>query len=211
MQGSVLYIDQKQGFIKGSDQSSYHFTEADWRGTSMPMAGQAVTFQPNGQSAYDVHPQLAQTSGSWGQANPQSQSTASPREVFGAAASAGLDMAAEAGRNMVAGAERLTGQSIPTASQTGNFFRNFLSFDRMISTTIITITYYIYLIAVIITGVVLIVMGLLVRRYGGAGIAFSGVLVLIFGPLWIRLIAEFLIVVFKIHERLRHIDEKTKA
>lgn len=369
MQGSILYVDQQYGFLQGSDENRYYFTDNDWRGTGVPQAGHIVDFQADGQNARDVYPRV--DSPGWraaAQAGPDNYSAAArpaspapqskpvyniglsasalillmtlvipygdmsvkyrftdtgfqgfyfifpvallivsilglPRlfpsliwmlcvsatvmsiidddslfsrvsnlreqaraasetfgSVFGTAAgdtvrgqspaimdhlNAGFFLhvlallstgvlvlffkyeirasriqiqgisdlnaadLANAGRGLLEGVERLTGQQVPTKQETGGFFRSFLTFNKMIAPTIITVMYYLNLAFVVFVGIGLIFSGLFVQRYGGGMIALYGLLLLLLGPLWVRLIAEFFIVIFKIHERLTRIDEKT--
>lgn len=83
-------------------------------------------------------------------------------------------------------------------------WRDMLRFDKMISPTIITIIYYISVIACIILGLKLIFNGM--DGYMGGYQIMSGIGILLVGPLLARLWAELVIVIFKIHTRASNID-----
>lgn len=75
----------------------------------------------------------------------------------------------------------------------------FLNFDEMITPIIIKAIYWIAMVVVIISSVVLIF-----RSF------FAGVLALIFGPLAVRMYAELMILLFGIHENLVKIRRNTE-
>ncbi len=100
-------------------------------------------------------------------------------------------------------------EAMPTTAETTSFLKKFLTFDSMIAPVLITVLYYIQLVGVVLGGIGLIFSGLFVMPYGGNIVAGWGLLMLLIGPLWVRLFAEFFIVLFKIHERLRNLDDKT--
>lgn len=87
--------------------------------------------------------------------------------------------------------------------------QSFLSFNKMITPSIITVIYYILLTAVILGGLFTIFAGL-GAPFGGGGMAFTGILVLFLGPVLVRVYCEILIVLFKIHGRLASVDETLK-
>ncbi len=72
--------------------------------------------------------------------------------------------------------------------------QEFISFDRMVTPVLIKIIYWLATIVVVIVGLAFFGM----EDYGPV----SGVLVLIFGPIAVRVYAEMLIVLFKISESL---------
>ncbi len=205
MQGSILYIDQKQGFIQGSDQNRYFFTEADWRGTNAPVMGQTVTFQTEGQNARDVQPQVAAATVSWGQSQPGPafQPTTESRQPFTPTS------------GMMPGGNPAFGSTlsvpVPSKQETSLFFQSFLTFDKMIAPTLITIWYYIVLAVCVLGGGWAFLSGVFGDGYDKWIKVSSGLGILIFGPILARLWAEFIIVIFKIHTRLKSVDEKTKA
>ncbi|WP_337040307.1 DUF4282 domain-containing protein [Emticicia sp. 17c] len=88
-------------------------------------------------------------------------------------------------------------------------FDDFLTFDKMITPVIIKIIYYFLVIASIFGGIVFIVQGIS-APWGGGMMVFSGLLTLIFGPIWSRVFCELMIVSFRIYARLSSIDENIK-
>lgn len=83
-------------------------------------------------------------------------------------------------------------------------WRDLLRFDKMIAPTIITIIYYILVVASLITGLILILNGM--GGYMGGYRIMSGIGIIVFGPLMARLWAELVIVIFKIYTRATSID-----
>ena len=77
--------------------------------------------------------------------------------------------------------------------------RNLLSFDNLITPAIIHIVYWL--------GIILAVMGGLATMFGGGGIA-KGLLVMLAGPIIVRVGCEVLIVLFRIHENLAVSNDK---
>jgi hypothetical protein len=76
---------------------------------------------------------------------------------------------------------------------------DFWSFRRMVTPMVIEILFYLGCFATLITGVVLIAEG---AKHHDSRELLSGVGVLLFGPLVVRIYAEILIVVFRINETL---------
>ena len=94
-------------------------------------------------------------------------------------------------------------------------FRNFLSFERMITPVIITILFWIGLIAVALTAIYVfftgIVDGIRYDSFGTvAGGLFGGPLIFILGGLGVRIYAELLILAFRINETLTDIKNELK-
>ena len=87
--------------------------------------------------------------------------------------------------------------------------RDFLRFDKMLTPLFITILYYILLAGVVISSLYLIYDGA-TARWGGGTQVLIGIFYLVLGPFVVRLICESLIILFKIHDRLKSIDDKTK-
>lgn len=79
-----------------------------------------------------------------------------------------------------------------------NFFKNMLFFDTMITPKIITFLYWITLASMIITGIVFIFQGQLLKGIG----------ILIGGSLLYRVLFEMIIIAFKSNEYLKKIAEK---
>ena len=79
---------------------------------------------------------------------------------------------------------------------------DFWAFRKMVTPVIIQILFWIGVIACVIAGVVLIGMGM---KLPGDQLVLTGVLLVIFGPLAVRLYCEILIVFFRINETLTEI------
>ena len=77
-------------------------------------------------------------------------------------------------------------------------FREFVEFRYLITPAIITIVYVI--------GAILITIAAIAS--GGGGGVLSGLLVLIFGNLYWRVILEFVVVLFRMNDSLRSIDRR---
>jgi len=84
-----------------------------------------------------------------------------------------------------------------------NFFNKLLSFDTMITPSIIKIIYFILVALSILGGVILLLQG---------GVStILGLVYIVLGPLIIRIYCELLIVVFKILQNLKEINERGKT
>lgn len=81
---------------------------------------------------------------------------------------------------------------------------DFLAFRRMITPVIIQAIFWIGVLLCIIGGLIQIVAGAS-AYYGGGSMVLSGVLIIILGPLAVRIYCELLIVMFKILEELSQI------
>jgi hypothetical protein len=88
-----------------------------------------------------------------------------------------------------------------------SFFKEFLSFDKMITPTIIKVVYYILLVVSILTSLGIIITGFNMP-FGGGLQVFLGLISLVLSPLFVRVYCEILIIVFKINEKLYDIDKK---
>jgi hypothetical protein len=86
---------------------------------------------------------------------------------------------------------------------------DFISFDKMITPTIIKIIYLILAGLSILGGLFYIFKGIS-SEWGGGAMVIGGLFTLILGPLWARITCEIMIVLFKIHTRLTSIDETLK-
>ncbi len=85
-------------------------------------------------------------------------------------------------------------------------FKSLFTFDQMITPKIITILYWLGLIAILITGIATIVIG----SNNGGGLI-SGLIIIIFGGLSIRISCELIILSFNIYGKLKEIAENTKS
>lgn len=83
--------------------------------------------------------------------------------------------------------------------------RDALFFDSMLTPKIITLVYWLLLIAVLFGG-----LGTMFGGMGGFGLGslISGVVVIVAGAIGVRIWCELLIVLFKIHENIRKLAEK---
>ncbi|MDP2713174.1 DUF4282 domain-containing protein [Rheinheimera sp. YQF-2] len=78
--------------------------------------------------------------------------------------------------------------------------RDVLFFDSMLTPKIITFVYWLLLFAVLVSG-----LGAMFTAYGSF---WSGLGILVFGSIGVRIWCELLIVLFKIHENLKKLAEK---
>ena len=85
---------------------------------------------------------------------------------------------------------------------------DFLAFRKMITPLIIQIIFWIGVVICVLSGLVTIIAGV-ARSYGGGSQVLLGLLVLIFGPLVVRIYCELLIIAFRIHDRLVDIKDNT--
>jgi Na+(H+)/acetate symporter ActP len=92
----------------------------------------------------------------------------------------------------------------PPPRSGGFTFNDFITFRYLITPTLITIVY--------IIGAVLITLAALAAMVrGGAGGLLVGLLVLVFGNLYWRVILEFVMVLFRMNDSLRSIDRRGKG
>ena len=82
---------------------------------------------------------------------------------------------------------------------------DFIMFRKMITPIIIQIICYILMAVMAILGLSIIVAGDMIPGGGGGGM---GLLVLILGPLIIRIYAELIIILFRINETLTEIKNQ---
>ncbi|TAN45322.1 MAG: DUF4282 domain-containing protein [Candidatus Methanoperedens sp.] len=80
-------------------------------------------------------------------------------------------------------------------------------FEKMITPVIIKILYVIGLVIVVLAGLAMIIDGIN-SRYGGAEKILGGILIIVFGPLLIRVYAEIVLLAFKINQTLIEIRNK---
>jgi len=81
--------------------------------------------------------------------------------------------------------------------------KNIFFFDSMLTPKIITFVYWLLLLACLVSGV-----GAMFTSYGGG--FFQGLGIIIFGAIGTRIWCELLIVLFKIHENLQKIANKSE-
>ena len=83
--------------------------------------------------------------------------------------------------------------------------KDLLFFDDMITPKIITVIYWLLLLAVVIGG-----LGSMFTGYGGFsfGSFFKGIFMIVFGAIGVRIWSELLIVLFKINENMQKLADK---
>jgi hypothetical protein len=89
----------------------------------------------------------------------------------------------------------------PPGTASGGSFSDFLSFRYLITPAFITVIYVI--------GAVLITVGgiaTLLSNAPGAGV--SGIVIIVFGNLWWRIVLEFVMVLFRMNAALQSIDRR---
>ena len=84
------------------------------------------------------------------------------------------------------------------------FFSNILNFDVMISTKLIKLLYFLALIGVVISAITTMLSR---NPFTGTSNFIWGLLMLIFGPLAVRVWAELMIVLFNINDNLAKIKD----
>ncbi|SER24449.1 protein of unknown function [Gracilibacillus ureilyticus] len=87
--------------------------------------------------------------------------------------------------------------------------KKFLSFDKMITPSIIKVVFWIGVVIVVITGLITMISGL--SYYGSGEQVFSGIITILLGPLVIRIYCELLILMFKMYDALQDIREHLTA
>ena len=80
--------------------------------------------------------------------------------------------------------------------------KDFLNFKQFITPVIIQILFWIGVVACVLGGLIIMI------SMGGAGL-FMGFMIIIFGPVFVRIYCELLILSFKIYEHLASLDDKT--
>ena len=80
-----------------------------------------------------------------------------------------------------------------------DFEDGYFSFRKMISVTLIKILFVVFMIAITLSGIVMIFKGTDID-HGGDALIYGGIALLIFGNLFWRIICEGWIVIFSLHE-----------
>ncbi len=83
--------------------------------------------------------------------------------------------------------------------------KNLFFFDDMITPKIITVVYWLMLIGTVLAG-----LGAMFSNFS-IGSIFQGLIMIIGGAIGVRIWCELLIVLFKIHENLKKIADKSEA
>jgi hypothetical protein len=83
--------------------------------------------------------------------------------------------------------------------------KDFLFFETMLTPLLIQILFWLVVIACVLTGIMLIV------RQEAEGDLERGLALIVLGPVVARICSEILIVVFRIHDDLRSIEQNTRS
>jgi len=87
---------------------------------------------------------------------------------------------------------------------------DFLAFRKMVTPAIIQVIFWIGVVVCVVAGLGAIVGGsALPTGMGGGGGVLSGFLILVFGPILVRVYCELLIVLFRIYDSLSAIQKNT--
>jgi hypothetical protein len=86
----------------------------------------------------------------------------------------------------------------------------FLKFKKMITPIIIQILFWIGVVVCVIWGLAAIVTGISGHAEHGGQIVFAGLLMLLIGPVLVRVYCEILIVLFSINTTLTQIKDKMR-
>lgn len=84
-------------------------------------------------------------------------------------------------------------------------FKEFISFDKMITPVIIKILFYIGIVICIILGLSELIGGI---AAGSLSIIFLGLITIVIGPVLVKVYCELVMVLFKILENLKDINNK---
>ena len=87
----------------------------------------------------------------------------------------------------------------------GNFLDT--DFEKTVTPGIMKIMYVLALVFIVIIGLVTIINGLN-RTYGGGQDVFNGILIIIFGPVLVRIYCEIILIFFKMNQTLMDIKNK---
>lgn len=84
----------------------------------------------------------------------------------------------------------------------------FLKFEKMITPIIIQVLFWIGVVVCVVAGIIQIVSGINTPYGGGGGVVFMGILLLLLGPILVRVWCELMLVLFSIHDILMKIRNK---
>jgi hypothetical protein len=85
---------------------------------------------------------------------------------------------------------------------------DFLKFRKMLTPIIIQILFWIGVAVCVIAGIIEIASGANAPYGGGGGLVFMGIMLLLLGPILVRVFCEILVVLFSIHDTLLKIKNK---
>jgi len=91
--------------------------------------------------------------------------------------------------------------------------KDFLNFDNMLTPKLIVILYYLGLIGLAIAAVFYVLGGGVLAVYTGnflhgVGVILAGAVAIVVGALWLRVVCELMIVLFKMNEALQEMRKK---
>ena len=85
---------------------------------------------------------------------------------------------------------------------------DFLKFRKMLTPIIIQILFWIGVAVCVIGGIIEIVSGINAPYGGGGSVVFMGILLLLLGPILVRVWCELMLVLFSIHDAVNKIKNK---
>lgn len=85
---------------------------------------------------------------------------------------------------------------------------DFLTFRKMITPMIIQVLFWIGAVVSVIAGIIMIIGGAS-SPYGGGAAVLTGLLLLVLGPLAVRIYCELLIILFRMNETLTEIKNNS--
>lgn len=87
--------------------------------------------------------------------------------------------------------------------------QDFLFFRKMVTPMIIQVVFWIGVVGVVVSGLISLVAGI-ATKYGGGPMVFSGLMMIVLGPIVVRIYCELLIVIFSINDNLNDIRNSLK-
>jgi len=87
---------------------------------------------------------------------------------------------------------------------------DFLKFKKMMTPIIIQILFWIGVAVCVIAGIIEIASGINIPYGGGGSVVFMGILLLLLGPILVRVWCELMLVLFSIHDMLAIIVHKVR-
>jgi hypothetical protein len=96
------------------------------------------------------------------------------------------------------------GPLVEGSSMNGNI-GDYLKFNKMVTPVIIQVLFWLFAALCVVVGLVTFLASAVGNNLGGA---VRGILVIIFGPILVRIYAELLLVIFKIHDAVQLIAQK---
>ena len=86
---------------------------------------------------------------------------------------------------------------------------DFLNFKKMLTPIIIKILFWVLVVLVVLAGLASIIGGIS-ADYGGGKMVFSGLVMILLGPIAVRIYCELLIVIFSVNDTLTEIKNLMK-